>query len=100
MQEREKEKEEVAQREIEELQGPRSVIAVVAHGRRGSIAPVMETGKYLTMAGYSQCPAGLSVDASKQKCNTGLYIESWNNHHVNEPLRYERNAKVSTTTKY
>ena len=30
---------------------------------------------------------------SKQKCNTGLYIESWNSHHVNEPLRYERNAQ-------
>ena len=44
-QEREKEKQEVAQRELEELQGPRSVVAVVAHGRRGSISPIMETGK-------------------------------------------------------
>ena len=43
-QEREKEKQEVAQRELEELQGPRSVVAVVAHGRRGSISPIMETG--------------------------------------------------------
>ena len=67
---------------------------MVAHGRRGSIAPVMEKGKYLTMAGYSQCPAGLPVSESKQKCNTGVYIESWNSHHVNEPLRYERNEKV------
>ena len=53
----------------------------------------METGKYLTMNGYSSCPAGLSVAESKQKCNTGVYIESWNNHHVNEPLRYERNDR-------
>ena len=45
------------------------------------------------MAGYSQCPAGLSVAESKQRCNTGVYIESWNSHHVNEPLRYERNAE-------
>ena len=43
-QEREREKQEVAQRELEELQGPRSVVAVVAHGRRGSISPIMETG--------------------------------------------------------
>ena len=53
----------------------------------------MEAGKYLEMAGYSQCPAGLSVAESKQRCNTGVYIESWNSHHVNEPLRYERNAE-------
>ena len=53
----------------------------------------VEAGKYLEMAGYSQCPAGLSVAESKQRCNTGVYIESWNSHHVNEPLRYERNAE-------
>merc|ERR1719312_633219 len=91
--ERAKENTEAAKKETEELQGPRSVVAVVAHGRRGSIAPSMETGKYLTMAGFSQCPAGLPVPQSKQKCNTGVYIQSWNSHHLNEPLRYERNAQ-------
>ena len=91
--EREQERQEVEKRRLAELQGPRSVVAVVAHGRRGSIAPSMETGKYLTMNGYADCPAGLSVAESKEKCNSGVYIESWNSHHVNEPLRYERNAQ-------
>ncbi len=54
----------------------------------------METGQYLTMNGFAQCPAGLPVDQSKATCNTGLYIESWNTHHVVEPLRYERNEQV------
>jgi len=45
------------------------------------------------VAGFSQCPAGLPVPQSKQKCNTGVYIQSWNSHHLNEPLRYERNAQ-------
>ena len=51
----------------------------------------LETGKYLTLNGYKDCPPGLSYHDSTSKCNTGLYVHSWNHVELNEPLRYERN---------
>ena len=90
---RAQEKAETAKKRVEFLQGPRSVVAVVAHGRRGSIAPQQETGKYLTLKGFNNCPPGLSLSQSKSTCNTGLYITSWNHFKLTEPLRYERNEQ-------
>jgi len=80
-------------KEIEDLQGPRAVTAILAHGRSGSNAPYMEQGKSLTMAGYSQCPAGLAVESSSKVCNTGVDIVSMNSQNTHTPLRYERNHK-------
>jgi len=88
-----REKTATKQKRIKELQGPRSVIAMVGHGRRGTISPSLETGKYLTLKGFGNCPPGLSITQSKRVCNTGLYITSWNHFRIREPLRYERNAQ-------
>lgn len=87
------EKTETKRRRTKYMQGPRSVVAMVAHGRRGSISPSTETGKYMTLRGYDACHPGLTDGESKRSCNTGLYITSWNHFRITEPLRYERNAE-------
>jgi len=93
--ERQDEEEETKKKRVQELQGPREVVAMVGHGRRGTISPELETGKYLTLKGYKDCPPGLSYQDSIAKCNTGLYVHSWNHVELNEPLRYERNSEGS-----
>jgi len=90
---REEERQLTRKKRIEYLQGPRPVVAMVAHGRRGSIAPTLETGKYMTLKGFTACPPGLSDAQSKRDCNTGLYITSWNHFRLTEPLRYERSER-------
>eukprot|EP00927_Polykrikos_kofoidii_P033917 TRINITY_DN28755_c0_g1_i1.p1 TRINITY_DN28755_c0_g1~~TRINITY_DN28755_c0_g1_i1.p1 ORF type:complete len:1451 (-),score=180.91 TRINITY_DN28755_c0_g1_i1:162-4514(-) len=81
-----------AKQRAAELQGPRPVVAVVAHGRRGTIAPELEEGHPLTMKGFPDCPAGASTADSTSRCSTGVNVHSWNTHELNTPLRYERSA--------
>lgn len=92
-QQRSAEKAAMAQRRLDELQGPRPVVAVVGHGRRGSIAPQVEVGISLTLRSFAECPTGLDDATSTSRCTTGVNIHSWNTHELITPLRYERNAE-------
>ncbi|CAF1454224.1 unnamed protein product [Rotaria sordida] len=70
----------------------KSAQAVVGHGPRGPIPSSWEIGNEIKLKDAQQCPEGLSLTQSKEKCNTDTYITSWNTVEVTEPLRYERNA--------
>uniref|UniRef100_A0A0G4FGM9 MACPF domain-containing protein n=1 Tax=Chromera velia CCMP2878 TaxID=1169474 RepID=A0A0G4FGM9_9ALVE len=91
--ERKKERETVKAQRLAELQGPRTVTAVVAHGRRGGIVPQMNIGGKVQLKGFADCPEGLPSAQADAQCSTGVNIESWNTFHLVKPLRYERNAQ-------
>jgi len=70
---RAQEKAETAKKRVEFLQGPRPVIAMIANGRSGSVAPHLETGKYLTLKGFKNCPP--NPRHRSEECYTGLSIK-------------------------
>ncbi|CAF1349942.1 unnamed protein product [Rotaria magnacalcarata] len=65
--------------------------AVIGHGSRGPVPPSWEIIKDFILLDEKRCPEGLSLAESKEKCNSGAYITSWNTVKLTEPLRYERN---------
>ncbi|CAF1277001.1 unnamed protein product [Didymodactylos carnosus] len=83
---------QVKRQKLAALFSQRLAQAVVGHGSRGPVPPSWELGNVITLKDVQQCPEGLSLTQSKEKCNTGTYITSWNTVEVTEPLRYERNA--------
>jgi hypothetical protein len=71
----------------------RSAQAVVGHGAQGPLPPHWEIGNRITLKDVQECPVGLPLDESKNKCNTGTYISTVNTVALTEPLRYERDRK-------
>ncbi|UJR06639.1 hypothetical protein I4U23_010923 [Adineta vaga] len=85
-------KNQVEQEKLAARFSQRPAHAIVGHGSRGALPPSWEIGNQIKLKDAQECPAALSLDQSKEKCNTGIYITSWNTIELTEPLRYERDA--------
>ncbi|CAF1196702.1 unnamed protein product [Rotaria sordida] len=65
---------------------------VIGHGPRGPLSASWEIGIKITLNDVSLCPVDLPLNESKEKCNTGKMLTSWNTVVLKEPLRYERDS--------
>ncbi|CAF1100360.1 unnamed protein product [Rotaria sordida] len=65
---------------------------VVGRGPRGPLSASWDIGVQITLNNVSQCPVDLPLNESKEKCNTGKILTSWNTVILTEPLRYERDS--------
>ncbi|CAF1312952.1 unnamed protein product [Rotaria sordida] len=65
---------------------------VIGHGPRGPLSASWEIGIKITLNDVSKCPVDLPLNESKEKCNTGKMLTSWNTVILKEPLRYERDS--------
>ncbi|CAF4738156.1 unnamed protein product [Rotaria sp. Silwood1] len=83
---------QVEQQKLAELFVQRSAQGVIGHGSRGPVPPYWEIIKEFILQNEQRCPEGLPLAESKEKCNSGAYITSWNTVEITEPLRYERNV--------
>ncbi|CAF2913453.1 unnamed protein product [Rotaria sp. Silwood2] len=83
---------QVTRQKLAALFSQRRTQAVVGHAPCGSIPPSWKIGNDIILKDTEQCSEGLLLAQSKEKCNTGTYITSWNTVEITEPLRYEHNA--------
>lgn len=74
----------------------RSAHAIVGHGPLGADSASWEIGNQIMLKDAGECPVDLSLAESKEKCNTGTYITSWNTIELTEPLRYERDPMTGS----